>query len=180
MGLIGKLFGGSQPPEPPENDVYLGLRNQALKVTTASLEVEADPKAPILAVLMEMGLSDAVATFACFRDGSVSLYLSTGGGFIGGGGHESVRSACLEMLSLTNKYANDFIAACTPASHFPFPGEGEIFFYLVTSGAVHLARCREDALSAQRDPFSALYNNCHAVMTELRQIEENRQSPPTS
>lgn len=175
MGLIGKLFGGSRPPE---NEVYLGLRNQALKVTTASLDVEADPNAPILAVLMEMGLSDAVATFACFRDGSASLYLSTGGGVIGGGSHESVRAACLEMLSLTNKYAKDFIAACTPVSHFPFPGEGEIFFYLVTSGAVHLARCREDALSAQRDPFSALYNNCHAVMTELRQIEEDRQSPP--
>lgn len=171
MGLIGKLFGGSRPPE---NEVYLGLRNQALNVTTASLEVEADPSAPIHAVLMEMGLADAVATFACFRDGSASLYLSTGGGVIGGGQHESVRSACLEMLSITNKYAKDFIAACTPVSDFPFPGEDEIFFYLVTSGAVHLARCREDALSAQRDPFSALYNNCHAVMTELREIEQSR------
>jgi hypothetical protein len=171
MGLIGKLFGGSQPPE---NDTYQRLRTQALNVTAAQLGLEPDPKAPIHAVIMETGYADAVATFACFRDGTVSLYLSTGGGVIGGGQHESVRSACFELLSITNEYAQDFIAACERVSAFPLPGEDEVFFYLATNGAVHRAQCAEDALAEQRDPFSALFNNCHAVMAELRKIDENR------
>lgn len=172
MGLIGKLFGTSQPPD---HDVYLTLRSRALSVTLADLGLDPDPNAPIHAVIMETGLSGAVATFACFRDGGVSLYLSTGGGVIGGGGHESVRTACLEMMSLTNKYAQDFLAACKRVSSFAFPSEGEVFFYLVTGDGVDQARCRKDALAAQRDPFSALFNNCHAVMSEVRQIEENVQ-----
>ena len=170
MSLMGKWFGGSRPPP---SDVYLGLRTNALN-GGSDRGRPPDPHAPIRVVLMEMGMPDAVATFVCFRDGTASLYLSTGGGVIGGGEHESVRSACLEMMSLTNKYAQDFIAACTRVSTFPFPGEGEVFFYLVTGEGVYQARCREDALEEQRDPFSALFNNCHAVMAEVRKIDESR------
>ena len=171
MGLIGKLFGSSRPPE---NDVYRDLRNRALHVTTGDLGLEPDPKSPIHAVIMETGHPGAVATFACFRDGTVSLYLSTGGGVIGAGQHETVRSACLEMLSIANEYAADFLAACKPASDFALPAEGDVFFYLITSDGAYQAKCREDALAEQRDPFSALFNNCHAVMSEVRQIGENR------
>jgi hypothetical protein len=171
MGLLGKLFGGSRPPE---NDVYRGLRNRALSVTAAELGLHPDPKAPIHAVIMETGDRDAVATLACLGDGTVSLYLSTGGGVIGGGQHESVRNACREMLSISNEYAHDFIAACQFVSAFPLPAEGDVFFYLLTTGAVYRAKCREDALAEQRDPFSALFKNCHTVMGELREIEQNR------
>lgn len=174
MGLIGKLFGGSRPPA---SDVYLKLRTNALNAAS-DRDRPPDPHAQIRVVLMEMGMSDAVATFACYADGTASLYLSTGGGVIGGGEHESVRTACLEMMSLTNKYAHDFIAACNRVSAFPFPAEGEVFFYLVTGEGVYQARCREDALEAQRDPFSALFNNCHAVMTEVRKIDEQRSQLP--
>lgn len=171
MGLIGKLFGGSRPPA---NEAYLGLRTRALAVTTSDLGLPPDPAAPIHAVVMETGYREAVATFACFGDGTVSLYFSTGGGVIGGGQRESVRSACLEMLSLTNKYAKDFLAACERLSTFPLPDTGEVFFYLITADGVYRARGREDALVAQRDPFSALFNNCQAVLSELRKAEENR------
>ena len=171
MGLIGKLFGG---PPPPGNDVYLKLRNQALTVSTTDLGLEPDPGAPIHAVIMEMGRNDGVATFACLRDGSASLYLSTGGGVIGGGQHESVRTACLEMLSITNEYAQDFLGACQPVSTFAFPQKGEVFFYLVTDDAVYQGRGPEQALAAQEHAFSALFNNCHAVMAEVRAIEDKR------
>ena len=171
MGLIGKLFGGARPPE---DDAFHRLRSRALNVTAAELGLHPDPQAPIHGVIMETGYPETVATFVCLRDGSVSLYLSQGGGVIGGGQHESVRAACLEMLSITNRYAPDFMAACTPVVTFALPGTGDVFFYLLANDAVHLAKCREDALAAQRDPFSALFNNCHAVMTEVRTIEENR------
>ena len=171
MGFVGKLFGGSPPPV---NDTYQGLRTRALSVTTAELGLDSDPTRPIHAVIMETCYPEVVATFACLADGTVSLYLSNGGGVIGGGQRESVRSACLEMLSITNKYAQDFIAACEPVSTFPLPAPGEVFFYLLTSDAVYRAQCQEEALAEQRDPFSALFNNCHAVMSEVREIEQNR------
>jgi hypothetical protein len=155
-------------------DIFQGLRTRALTVTGADLGLTPNASAPIHGVIMETGYPQAVASFVCLGDGSVSLYLSTGGGVIGGGQHESVREACLEMLSITNKYAQDFIAACKPVSTFALPGTGDVFFYLLANGVVHQARCREDRLEAQQDPFSALFNNCHAVMSELRTAEEKR------
>ena len=171
MGLIGKLFGGSRPPE---SDAFHGLRNRALTVTLLELGLAPDPAAPIHGVIMETGYPEAVATLACLRDGTVSLYFSTGGGVIGGGQDGSVRAACLEMLQITNRYAPDFLAACRQVSTFPLPRTGEVFFYLLVGDAVHLAKCREDALAAQRDPFSALFNNCQAVLSEVRKAEEDR------
>ncbi len=53
-------------------------------------------------------------------------------------------------------------------------GRAKRSLYLITSDAVYQARCREDALAAQQGPFSALFNNCHAVMSEVREIEQNR------
>jgi hypothetical protein len=173
MGLVDRLFGS----RPPENEAYHGLRNRALHVSAAELGLEPDPNAPIHAVIMETGYPEAIATFACFRDGTVSLYLSSGGGVIGAGQHPSVRDACLELFSLTNEYAHDFIAACTPVSTFALPGKGDVFFSLITSDGAYQARCREATLAAQRDPFSALFDNCHAVMSEVRTIEENREPP---
>lgn len=172
MGLFDKLLGGSRPAD--NDGVYHKLRSRALNVTSSDLGLEPDPEAPIHAVIMETGYPDAVATFACFRDGTVSLYLSTGGGVIGGGQQESVRNACVEMLSITNQYAQDFLAAGSPVSAFPLPASAEVFFYLITSDGVYQAKCMEDALAEQRDPFSALFNNCHTVMAEVRELEQNR------
>ena len=171
VGLIGRLFGGARPPG---DDAFHGLRSRALNVKAADLGVAPDPEAPIHGVIMETGYPEAVATFVCLRDGTVSLYLSNGGGVIGGGQHDSVRAACLEMFAITNRYAADFLAACKPVATFALPANGDVFFYLLANDAVHQAKCREDALAAQNDPFSALFNNCHAVMSEVRQAEEKR------
>src|SRR5689334_16591324 len=124
MGLLSKLFGGGQKPP---SETYLGLRNHALGVTREALGLPADPTAPIYGIVMELGMPNGVATFVCLLEGSVSLYTSTGGGMIGAGGHESVRSACLRLFELTNEFGDAFIAACHPASTHPLPGKGETF-----------------------------------------------------
>ena len=77
MGLMGKLFGRS--PERPA-DIYTQLRARAIDAKTSDLGLSPDPSAPIYGVVMETGFAEATATFVCLGDGSVSLYLSTGGG----------------------------------------------------------------------------------------------------
>jgi hypothetical protein len=169
MGLINRLLG--RFGEPPA-DVYLGMRSQALKARPYDLGLTPDPAAPIYGVLMETGDSGSVATFMVLADGTVSLYLSTGGGVIGGGEHEEVRSAGEEMLAITNKYATDYIRACAATTDSPLPQDGQVFFYLLTISGVYLARCQEADLKNRQDPFTNLFENCHAVLAELREATE--------
>ena len=43
-------------------------------------------------------VGDATATIVAVSDGSASIYLSNGGGYLGGGGHESIRNAASKMV----------------------------------------------------------------------------------
>lgn len=170
MGIFRKVFGRTPPPPA---DVYLSLRAQALAARPEALGLAPSREAPIYGVIMETGYPDAVATFVCMGEGSVSLYLSTGGGVLGAGEHEAVRSACFDMLAITNEYARDFIGACERADPtLPLPGPGQVFFFLLTPDGVYRGEGPELELVEQRHPFSALFNNCHEVMGQARMAEE--------
>ena len=82
MGILDQLLGKSAPLP---NEAYLGLRAQALGFRAAD---EASGGA-LHGILMETGRSRGSATLVCLSDGSVSLYLSSGGGVIGAGAHEA-------------------------------------------------------------------------------------------
>jgi hypothetical protein len=123
---------------------------------------------------METGMDRDVATFVCLADGTVSLYLSTGGGVIGGGQHESVRSAGAELLATTNEYAVDYIAAASPGLLEDIPRDGYVHFNFLTFNGPYSAVCEERALVEHADPFANLFGNCHIVLGEVREIADQR------
>jgi len=69
-----RLTGRKQEP----GEVYKGLRQQVLRLTPEQVG-DAFADAPILAVLMETGYEQAVATLVGVVHGTSSLYLSNGG-----------------------------------------------------------------------------------------------------
>ena len=95
---------GTKPQEPSARpaspNVFADLRNKALRLTRAELGLPAGrvPTEPF-GVLMEMGYENGSATVVALGEGSASIYLSTGGGSIGGGGHDPVRKAALAMVA---------------------------------------------------------------------------------
>ena len=75
---LGRKRHGGEPPA----DVYTGLREQIFALTPDQLGA-ASAGAPILALVLETGYDEAVATLVGVVDGTTSLYFSNGGG-IGG------------------------------------------------------------------------------------------------
>lgn len=161
-------------PIPPEKamSAYLGLRNQALHVKPDKMGLPAtlEPTEP-MAVLIDWPTSKVVATVSAFADGTASIYISNGGGFIGGGqGYESIRRAGQNMLATARFYR--------PLMHttqdFPLPQEGEIFFYVVTNSGVFTARASEAACKNRTDPLTKLCVAGQNVIMQYRLIS----SPP--
>ncbi|HUF27959.1 MAG TPA: hypothetical protein VMM18_13370 [Gemmatimonadaceae bacterium] len=171
MSILGKLFG---QPDRGADDVYGNLRRRVLAIRPGDMGLPPSQPDSIFGIVTETGMDGAVATFACLADGTVSLYLSTGGGVIGAGQHDSVRAASTELLSITNEYAADFIGACSPGVRPTLPPNGRVHFYLLTHSGVYSADCDEEALAAHEDPFASLFGNCHAVLAEVREIEQTR------
>jgi len=164
MGFFSSLFGRGKRAagrfDPTKvADVYTGLRNQVLQIR------ETEKSARVAALLMETGYPEAVVTLVTIADGTTSLYFSNGGGIIGAGEHDSVRSAASALLRLAAQHGSEMVET----NEFPLPGEGRVRFYLITSGRVLTAEAAEQDLGYNRAALSSLFHEAHKVIATVRE-----------
>jgi hypothetical protein len=162
---------GIAPSTPGRADVYPGLRSQALHGSRASfgLSEPASPSSP-WGALMEIGMDNGTATLVALSDGNASLYLSTGGGYIGGIGHESVRTAAQRMVTV----AAEFQGSMKAVKNSPPPKSGRVAFYALTDKGVLSAEALEEDLGNGRSPLSKLFFAGQDVITQYRLIDERK------
>jgi len=141
------------------------LRQQALTVTAAAVGVAPTAAPGCFVVLMETGYPQAVATLAVFVDGTTSLYFSNGGGIIGAGAHEAVRTASAAFLARADA---DF-AHFTETTETPLPAVGRVRFYVRTPAGTLAAEAGEQDLGQDRHVLSRVFHAGHAVITAIRE-----------
>ncbi len=121
--------------------------------------------APLLALLMETGYPEGVATLVGVVDGSASLYFSNGGGVIGAGHHAEVARATRRWL----ESATDILERLAAWDDDPrLPGEGLTQFVAVTPDGLRGAVAPEEELGEERHELSPLFHAGHDVITQIR------------
>jgi hypothetical protein len=118
---------------------------------------------------MDWGAPNGAATLVAFDDGSTSLYFSGGGGYIGMGGHESVKRAA----AVFRKEAAGSMGYLKATSDYSIPGADSLAFFVVTDN---------DTFSSGSIPLSVLQSGQHTlsrlgklgndVITEVRIVAE--------
>ncbi|MEO6533049.1 MAG: hypothetical protein ABIO06_05675 [Pseudolysinimonas sp.] len=103
---------------------YEGLRQLALSVVPADLGFTPTTDLPdVFGVVADLALQ-GTATLVCFRDGTTSIYYSTGGGAIGMGQHESIARAASVLIATVQAELGEFSASndatSLPAGHCRF------------------------------------------------------------
>lgn len=172
FGLSRLLHGHSQKEsesKPAPKEVYQGLRNLAFQSSRAKLGLPptSTPTQP-WGVIMDWGVTEGTATVVAFSDGTASVYLSSGGGSIGGGAsHESIRKAAQRMVAVA--------AECQPQTHatttYPLPQRAHVIFYLLTDSGVFAANAPQEELSSHRHPLSKLGDAGQDIITQYRLIQ---------
>lgn len=110
-------------------------------------------------------------TTVAMADGSASIYLSTGGGFIGGGQqHEAIRKAAMNFVRVAASYRPQMAVVKT----FPLPGDGETTFYLLTDSGVYSALAQTDLLGAKEHPLAPLFAAGQEVITQYRLTQQGK------
>ncbi len=166
------MFGRKPKSDPAET--IRTLRERALTVPAADLGLVPAPSRPhVWGVLMETGYPEAVATLVVLADGTTSLYFSSGGGIIGAGEHDSVRTASDVFLSAAEESVVDF--AKTGAT--PLPQVGRVTFYVRTFEGPVGAEASERDLGEGRHTLSPLFHAGHAVITAIRESTPSRGAP---
>ncbi|HEX9483399.1 MAG TPA: hypothetical protein VF929_02420 [Gemmatimonadaceae bacterium] len=146
--------------KPSPAEVIRDLREQAFTVAVA----EGQPRS-VVVLLMETAYPKAVATLACFADGTTSLYFSTGGGMLGAGQHESVRAAASAFLATATRDA----ALLVEANEHPLPEAGHVRFHARIGATLLGGDALEQDLIAHSHPLSPLFYAGQAVITAIRE-----------
>ena len=145
--------------------MYSGLRQQILQLTPDKLEGEVE--GPIVALLMETGYPEAVATLVAVADGTTSLYFSNGGGVIGAGEHPPVADASRRWLGEAASVLPQLSRLTDPSP----PAEGETQFVAVTRDGLRGAGVAEEELGEGRHALSQLFYAGQDVITQIRLLD---------
>jgi len=160
-----RFFGRKRDAEqPPPAEVYVGLRQQLLRLMPDQLDDGAFADAPILALLMETGYPEAVATLVAVVDGTSSLYFSNGGGFIGAGTHAAVAEASGRWLETGREFLPELSVITDP----PLPTEGMTQFVAVTPEGLRGVVAVEEELGEGQHGLSPLFYAGQDVITQIR------------
>jgi hypothetical protein len=148
---------------------YVALRHQALHRSRVELGLPKPSEATKpWGVLMETSYENASVTIFALSDGNASIYLSTGGGFIGGVGQESVRRAAVNMV----RVAATLVSELTPTATFPLPDRGRTTFYVRTEAGMFTGGAADDELGQQRHALAPLFFAGQGVITQYRLLSE--------
>jgi hypothetical protein len=157
------------PPRPDDADIFMDLRSMVLGLDPAALELPDDESwTSAVVAVMELDRDGATASVVTVADGSVSLYLSTGGGVIGAGEHAAVVDVARRFRRLAAESRDLF--QVTDA--FPLPGPGEVRFHMRIGGDRRSAAAPEAALRSGRNQLADLYAAGQDVLTEIRLASE--------
>jgi len=144
---------------------YPSLRHQALYTRRTEIGIPAPPpEAPAWGILMETGYRGGTATLFALSDGTTSLYLTSGGGVIGGHTQEGVRQANAALIETANQYLQHL----KPSESFPLPAPGQTIFYVLTDSGVLSGDGLEEDLGFGRHLLSPLFHAGQRVITQLR------------
>jgi len=152
------------------SQIYYEMRNMAFNVSADQIQVKPTNELPsVYGVLMEIGMSETAVTLLSLADGTVSLYLESGGGVIGGGVHESVQKIARRFL----QSAEQFKGMMTLVKDFSLPDVGKVKFYVLTYEGVLSIKVDERDLAEDRHRLSPLFFAGHEVIAQLREVDKN-------
>lgn len=157
-------------PAPDPAQVFKGLRDALFHGDLAALapdasggggsSAETDP----IGAAMEVGIDSGSYLVFGLRDGSASLYISSGGGSIGGQGLPEVHAAAKNLV----KVARPFAARLPLVEEFPLPAAGRVRFSIFTSAGVRAAEVGEAKLERGQSGLQPLYVAAHRILTAFR------------
>jgi hypothetical protein len=146
------------------------LRAQILRAGPDELGIQPSQNEAYVAV-MDIAYPKAVISLVTASTGDASLYFSTGGGVIGGVGHDTVRKAATAFVEAAGAEVT-LLKETTDQSQ---PPVGHVRFLVRSSAGLRSATAREDELTAGTHPLSPLYVKGQDVITQLRLITERQQ-----
>lgn len=154
-----------------KDNPYMGLRGQIFAATPEQIGLTTTADEKPYAIVMDMGMGgDGTATLVSIVDGNASMYLSTGGGVIGGYAHETVRKAATDFVNMGQSY----FSKMNPVDSFPLPKADNVRFYILTNKGKYSIEEEIQRIENDKSAWGQLFYEGNKVITELRLTTEQK------
>jgi hypothetical protein len=164
--------GMSEPSKNPIKDpkeMYPQLRKMMLQGSREKFSLPPTAKrTEPWGVVMDWGVENGTATVVAMSDGSASVYLSSGGGYMGGKGIEPVRLAAQKAVEI----AREVESPRDPTTSYPLPETHGVFFYFLTDAGVFICRTTEQELNSRNHPLRETGDAMQQVISQFRLWQE--------
>ena len=152
-----------------ETNTFEELRNVALNVTPEQLglRLSAD-KTVVFGILMDWDMEGTTVTTISYQTGDASMYLSTGGGVIGGGTHKNVNRAAKSFVNTAQTYLDKAVKTETTK----VPEKNFVYFYLLTNKGIYKGQDEMKNFESNTSKWKSLFEAGNQVITELRLTTE--------
>jgi hypothetical protein len=152
-------------------NIYPDLRMQALYVTPDILKLSLPKnKVIVYGVIMDWEMGGATATTVSYMTGDASLYLSSGGGVIGGGQHENVNRASKEFTQLAQTFLEKARKIDSPA----LPAANEVQFILLTNKGFYVGKDAMANFEDNSSPWMKLFEEGNKLLSELHNVSGDK------
>ena len=150
----------------PQAQAMKELREKLLTSSPEEIGLSGkDAEAKVWGAMMEVSFSGGTATLVSVRDGTASLYTSSGGGMLGG---YVAQKEAKRFVTEAEKH----LASMKPAKSFPYPEVGRMKFYVLTRDGVYIAEAGEQEVQSERHALFPLFLAGNEVLTALRIANE--------
>ena len=130
----------------------------------------SDEQIKAYGIIMDWSLGDdGIVTLTCFETGDASMYLSSGGGIIGGGKHENVSNAVIQYLKIGQKY----LEKAEKIIETPLPDKDMINFYFLTNNGKYLGQESISNIENESSKWLGLFYEANKVLTELNLLSND-------
>ncbi|MAW94408.1 MULTISPECIES: hypothetical protein [unclassified Leeuwenhoekiella] len=153
-----------QAEKQTEQNPYFDMRKMAFSVTAEQLGLSGIDKNDVYGIVSEMDMNGGTATVVTFSTGDTSIYLSSGGAFIGAGQYESVQEVVKKYVKNGQKY----IEKATKIEKAKLPKNGMTNFNFLTENGIYSISENLSELESGKSEFSNLFIELNEVISQIR------------
>lgn len=159
------------PAERQASQSTMTMRTLLLASHSKDFGIHPASQQQIWAMVMDQGLEGGGSfSVVALSDGNASIYLSTGGGIIGGFAHPAVVNAVTSFVGFSNAHRSNF----TATTSYPLPTSGQVRFYGISDAGVYTYSASTSALEKNNHSMHQLFYKGHLVIAALRQTAESK------
>jgi hypothetical protein len=160
--------------KPKTDEGFAKLRSQLFsRALAASVpSIEGDGGSPeVLGVVIEIGMAPNTILVYGLRDGTASVYRSTGGGYVGGRDRPRVNAAAKALVAAAREMAKTL----PRVTEHPLPSLGRVRISILTTEGVHAAEDDEKKLMSGQGALYPLFLRGNDITTGF--LNEPRPAP---